>query len=272
MSLVVAWYAIDTHSISSAYIASDSRVSWPDGSCYDSCRKTFFSENYPELIAYCGDVLFPSLLVSSVIESIDKGMIFEPNDNATKRYKKFKTFLFNEFHKYPKNKMGDAFELLYVNKEITTILYPNFYSYIISWNKRRGFKSKTIKTPSKSGTIHVMGSGAAEFYDKFDNFKEFNNKGTSRNIYQCFAHLMLGINDPHCGGAPQLVGMYRKPNTNGFSFGIIHNRRRYYNGLNIGNMIINNKLEWRNKFFEICSGKLKKRIPGSQIQENDLWK
>jgi hypothetical protein len=33
---------------------------------------------------------------------------------------------------------------------------------------------------------------------------------------------MLGINDPHCGGAPQLVGMYRKPNTNGFSFGIIH--------------------------------------------------
>jgi hypothetical protein len=37
-------------------------------------------------------------------------------------------------------------------------------------------------------------------------------------------------------------------------------------------MIINNKLEWRNKFFEICSGKLKKRIPGSQIQENDLWK
>jgi len=272
MSLVVAWYGIDTHSISSAYIASDSRVSWPGGYYYDSCRKTFFSKKYPELIAYCGDVLFPSLLISSILESIDRGMIFESNDNATKRYKKFKKFLFNEFHKYPKNKVRDAFELLYINKDITSNLYPNFYSYAISWNKSRGFKSKTIKAPSKSGLIHVMGSGSTEFYNKREGFKTFKNKGTARNIYQCLAHLMLEINDPHCGGAPQLVGLYRKPNTNGFSFGIIHNRKRYYNGLNIGSIINNDKLEWRNKYFEICSGNLKKRIPGSKIQEHDLEK
>ena len=83
---------------------------------------------------------------------------------------------------------------------------------------------------------------------------------------------MLEINDPRCGGAPQLVGLYRKPNTNGFSFGIIHNRKRYYNGLAIGKIINSDNLEWRNKYFERCSGKFKKRIPGSKIQEHDLGK
>ncbi len=80
MTLVIARYGIDTHSITSTYIASDNRVSWTKGIYYDSCRKTFFSENYPELIAYFGDVLFPYLIISSIFESIDKGMIFEPKD------------------------------------------------------------------------------------------------------------------------------------------------------------------------------------------------
>ena len=45
MSLIVSWVAIDTHAISSAYIASDSRVSWEYANSaiekYDGCRKTF---------------------------------------------------------------------------------------------------------------------------------------------------------------------------------------------------------------------------------------
>lgn len=270
MSLIVAWYAIDTHSISSAYIASESRVSWSDGNTYDSCRKTFFSTKYPELIAYCGDVLFPSLLISSIVESMDNGMIISDTDNAIERFRKFKKLLFNEFHKYPRSKVGNAFELLYINKNVTNNNYPNFYAYAISWKKSSGFRSKTIKPPSKSGIIHIMGSGASVYRKKYKDFQNFKNRGTSRNIYQCFAHLMLEIGDPSCGGAPQLVGLYRKPKTNGFSFGIIHDRKRYYNGLSIGSIINNDVLEWRNKYFEKCCGNLKKRTPGSQIQENDL--
>jgi hypothetical protein len=260
MTLVAAWYEMDTHSTSSAYIASDSRVFWSDGIYYDSCRKTFFSEKYPELVAYCGDVLFPALLISSILETIDKGMIFNSNDNAINRFKKFKKFLFNEFHKYPKNKVGNSFELFYINKDTTNSIYPNFYSYEISWNKERGFKSKILKSPQQPGIIHVMGSGATEFNCKINEINKFKNKLTARKIYQCFAHLMLEIKDPHCGGAPQLVGLYRKSNTNGFSFGIIHNRKRYYNGLAIGKIINSDKLEWRNKHFKAC-GNLKKRIP-----------
>ena len=199
-------------------------------------------------------------------------MIIKDTDVAIKRYEKFKKFLFNEFHKYSKSKVGDAFNLLYINKDITTDLYPEFYAYEISWKKGMGFRSKTLKVPSKSGIVSVMGSGSNEFNKKLHVFQKNKSRGTSRNIFQCLAHLMLEIKDPSCGGAPQLVGLYRKPNKNGFAFGIIHNRKRYYNGLNIGNIITNDILEWRNKFFEKCSGNLKIRIPGSQLQENDLGK
>lgn len=270
MSLIVAWVGIDTHSVSSAYIASDSRVSWSNGQAFDSCRKTFFSMKYPELISYCGSVLFPSLLISSILEAIDSGMVFAEDDPALQRYKKFKKILFAEFHRYPNAVKGDAFELLYINKDKTSQNYPRYYFHQISWRRGVGFNSTTVKQPMQSGLIHVMGSGSRHFKDSYKKFQKHKSRGTSRNVYQCFAHLMLNEFDPSCGGAPQLVGLYRKPSTNGFAFGIIHKRRRYYNGLNIGRYSSSMTIEWRNRYFEMCSARPMLRIPGSQVPQNDL--
>jgi len=273
MSLIVSWIAVDTHGVSSAYIASESRISWSDRhpiDSFDSCRKTFFFKKYPEIVAYCGDVLFPSILISSVIEAIDNGMIFKKEDNAIKRFQRFKKYLFNEFHKYPKQRVTDSFELIYINKDDVSMRYPTFYAYHIRWNRQNGFLSTKISLPEKSELLHVMGSGRIKFEQKYDQFKKRKCGGTSRNIYQCFSHLLLDENDQYFGGAPQLVGLYRKPNTMGFAFGLVHNRKRYYNGLNIGNVISQERINWRNKYFEICEGKTKQRIPGSQIQERDL--
>jgi hypothetical protein len=145
MSLIVSWVSIDTLGVISAYIASESRISWPMDKQpvdrFDSCRKTFFIKNYPDIFAYCGDVLFPSTLLSTITEAIVNGMIFRENDKAVERFKKFKKILFNEFYKYPKNQVRDSFELLYINKDNGCGPNINFHAYSIKWSQSRGFQS-----------------------------------------------------------------------------------------------------------------------------------
>ena len=42
MTLVVSWIGVDTHGPASAYIVSDSRLTWADRKHFDYGRKVFF--------------------------------------------------------------------------------------------------------------------------------------------------------------------------------------------------------------------------------------
>src|SRR5580698_11148888 len=81
MTLVLSWFARDSRKVSAAYIASDSRISWDlrtsvrglqlAPSIWDSGRKLFVFRKYPDIVAYCGDVLFPTQLVTQAIDIFD---------------------------------------------------------------------------------------------------------------------------------------------------------------------------------------------------------
>lgn len=45
MTLLASWAAIDTHGTSSAYIVSDSRISWGNKKNFDFGKKVFASKN-----------------------------------------------------------------------------------------------------------------------------------------------------------------------------------------------------------------------------------
>lgn len=259
---------MDTHGPASAYIASESRVSWPDKSHYDCCRKTFYSESYPEILGYCGDVLFPSLIINSILTSIDKHLIFNDGDNPIIRFKKFKKILFQEFHKYPDNRkiLSDSFEIIYINRDIHAAGYPKYYAFSIKWTRLKKFTSKVIEIPNTSGLLHVMGSGKAEFESNYESFQKGRNKNTTRNVYHCFTKTLKSVQTLTCGGPPQLVAVYRKPKSLGFSFGLIHKRKRYYLGLEIPRSIHLENIEWRNDNFEICLGFNKTRVPDAKSQ------
>ncbi len=268
MSLVVAWIGIDTHGPSSAYIASESRVSWGNNLKYDCCRKTFYSKRYPEIIGYSGDVLFPSLLINSLMESVDKNLIFSEADPAIKRYEKFKKKLFNEFHKYPKHSsiISSSFEIIYINREIVSKGYPCFYAYRIKWNMGNRFYSRKIKIPKVSGILYVMGSGTQEFENNYKNYQKGRNKNTTRNVYHCFSSTLKNIKENTCGGPPQLVSIIRKPTTPGFGFGLIYKRKRYYNSLEVSRSGGVEDIQWRNDNFEICNGINKNRKLNAKFQ------
>ena len=114
----------------------------------------------------------------------------------------------------------------------------------------------------------VLGSGKKEFLDKYKLYSESINKKTSRAVFHCFTDTLSNIHDNNCGGAPQLVGLYRIGNAN--FFGIIQNKKRYLHGLQIDNLFNLNNVDWRNELFEICDGQTMKRKDNAQSQPNTL--
>lgn len=78
MTLVVSWVGIDTKGpgSASAYLTGDSRISWGNGEYFDYASKVFAFNNYPDILGYCGDVLFPSIVLSQITEMADTEYLY----------------------------------------------------------------------------------------------------------------------------------------------------------------------------------------------------
>lgn len=265
MSLIVSWVGKDSHGYSSAYIASDSRVSWNDSDKFDSCRKTYFSKRFPDIVGYCGDVLFPTLILQTIFELIDSSVLINNNASCSERFDIFRKKLTEEISKYPSNKTTGSFEIIYISHEIVEKGYPKFTAFLYKWSKGKRPSISDIVLPDESGIINIMGSGSDCFKNQYENYKR-NKISTTRYIFHSFILSLENMTDVHCGGAPQLVGIYRKPGQGAFSYGIIYNNNRYYNGIRIDEFNGINTIEWRNKYFEICDGITKKKKPEAMKQ------
>jgi hypothetical protein len=75
MSTVVTWSTKDCNGITSIYFISESRISWGSpNSIWDYGQKVF-SLKQSGIIAYCGDVLFPTQTISQLKDLIDKEIL-----------------------------------------------------------------------------------------------------------------------------------------------------------------------------------------------------
>ena len=270
MTMLASWVGIDTHGIGSAYIVSDSRFTWNNNTFFDYGKKVFASNTYPEIFGYAGDVLFPSIVLSQIVEMIDSGLLFTPNTSCEEKNKLIYDILQKELAQYPRNQMCDSFEILHISRDTIVSGYPDFYCYYISWSKSGGWRKENRVMPISSGILFVLGSGRSEFDTNYSRYKNGNNSDTSRNVFHCFVDTLSNIKDKYCGGAPQLVGVYRKPKSFGKNFGIIFKEKRYFLGAEILDYINFDAIEWRNELFELCNGKDKHILTNAQRQPDTL--
>ena len=268
MTLLVSWIGVDTHGISSAYIVSDSRFSWENGH-FDYGKKVFASHLYPEIFGYVGDVLFPSIILSQIVEMIDSNILFDKSMDCNQKSSLVFEVLSKSISNYPINCMSDSMKILYISRENQLDKYPEFYGYLFSWIKISGWKKEVLAIPSKSAILCQLGSGRNEFIDNYVQYQTGNNSDTSRNVFHCFIKTLFKIHDRYCGGAPQLVGIYRRPCTNARNFGIIYEKKRYFLGNEVPILSNAECIEWRNEFFEICDGNTKSRKE-TAIRQPDL--
>ena len=247
MSTVIAWATDEgNEKIGSCYIASDSRISWGANRVWDSGQKVFALEN-DGLIAYCGNVLFPTQILSQLITLINHGVIYKDFNSNDEKIDLIYKYIDPYMKNYPNVLSGTKIIVFLVKDKI-------FNLYEISQTNYK-------KVDILPGEVYSYGSGAKEYRKSLLKIGFKNNltkqddnteRKFSRYIFQALVHsLDKDESDPFSGGNIQLVGLYK----NGTSkpFGIIYKGRKFLFGLEVFNDLDLSQYEWRNENFEISS-------------------
>ncbi len=101
MTSFAAWGGVDSRGMSSFYFASDSRISWGIPAKWDAGRKLFASSTHPDIFGYCGDVLFPSLILSQVVDLVDHDLLFVVYEPPSNRFERLCNLIGESFELYP---------------------------------------------------------------------------------------------------------------------------------------------------------------------------
>jgi hypothetical protein len=265
MTLLLSWIGKDSRKISSFYIASDSRFSWNSTTKFDYGQKVFAFQNSPDIIGYCGDVIYPTISINQILDMDKNGILFTLGMNRFERSDVIFKELQNKFKEYPYEKvMDDSLEIIHVSRDNET----DFLCNTFTWTLKLGWQKKVQDIPAVSEKVIILGSGSKEFFDRYlEYYKGFGGK-TSRAIFQCLCHTLLKMKDLKCGGAPQLVGLYNK--FNGKDFGVVYEKKRYFLGRELNKSELINKIEWRNELFERYDGNSLTILYGAQRQPDEL--
>lgn len=262
MTTLISWLGVDSRGPASIYLASDSRITWGNAEKWDVGRKIFASKKYPEILAYCGDVLFPSQVLGSIIDQIDNNLLIDENDEQSTKKNKIYNCICDSFNSYPKRRRNE-FQILYASRQ-NSKMKSIFHAMKIAWNSSKGWNLIDLKIPVSSGLIDGIGSGTGSLKEWYNKWQRSDIKGTSRSVFSAFCDSLLSKKDVYSGGAPQLVGIYRKGPAK--TFGIVYNNEKFFNGKNINSLINLNKIEWRNNLFERCDGTTLCLLKGAQRQ------
>ena len=265
MTLLLSWVGIDSRKISSVYIASDSRFSWDRTSVFDYGQKVFSFSKSPDILGYCGDVLYPTTVLNQILSMGEEEILFPENSNRFERAEKIYSELKQKFEEYPVSKLDKSIEIIHISRDNEI----DFLCTIFKWTKINGWTKKEEEIPKISDKIIILGSGKEEYYERYKEYFRGNSGKTSRAIFQSLCHSLLKMKDLKCGGAPQLVGLYNR--FNGKKFGVIYEGDRYFMGKKIESSEKINNIEWRNELFERIDGKTIKILDGAQKQPNELY-
>ncbi len=271
MTLLVAWAGVDTHGPSSIYVASDSRISWGTAANFDFGRKVFSFSHWPDVLGYCGDVLFPSIALNQIVELADAGLLFAPGFSCKQKFQAIVDKLNDLVQQYPQLHSGiseNSLSIVHASRDSKD--NRKFACYTISWTSKRGWHGDECSLPKSSDVLFALGTGEPEFTKNFSRYKVGANRETSRSVFHCFCDTLTQISDPHVGGAPQLVGIYRKPASSSFTVGVVYNGKRFYLGAHIDNGRNFGIVEWRNANFERCDGQTLAKLPNAQPQPDPL--
>jgi len=267
MTSFITWVGIDERAVSSVYFASDSRLSlsYKDPNTgktinnwlWDHGRKLFACRNFPDIFGYVGDVLFPSQILSELVDLIDTGVIFGIEDHPDKRMEKIISFLEEAAIGYP---FMDNVRIYYCSR-----VDINNRSSMRSWFRLFRLTRQNNKwnphpigiAKEKSGELIIDGSGTSNIQSAIQKWKASPQGNTSRSIFSAFCDGLENTTDQLSGGPPQLVGIHRKGM--GKCFGIIYQSKSYFLGLPIKQAINPEKIEWFNDLFEVTNGKTKKK-------------
>jgi hypothetical protein len=265
---IACWVGVDSHGPASVYLATDSRISWPNqAGTWDYGRKCFASSTSPDIFAYSGDVLFASMFLSQFVGLLEGGAVpGNTFDSRTRALEAMARITFKPLLATYESMFGQGavFDLIHCGRDGLGSAAA-FRIAVLQCSPNGGWRRHMVPIPDGSSKmVFVTGTGAPVVRTKRSMWERCPGGGTSRAIYSAFVEAINSGADPRSGGAPQLVGLYRGKG-NGMAFGTVVKRRRYLNGVPVTSRLCSSVLEWRNERFERCDGRTGRRLQGAQL-------
>jgi hypothetical protein len=230
------------------YLASDSRLSWSDTVVWDGGRKLFAARTKPHIFGYCGEVLFPTQVLSQLVEMIDYGLLDAEHDRPDVWNDRVVEVIVRALRSYPASAAAN-FELVHAMREGVG-LSASFHVHAVTFRGNSVQSTSPLAVPQASAVINVRGSGAEAFKAHLHQWQQSDVKGTSRAVFSALTDTLRAGADPRSGGPPQLIGLYRAGG--GRTFGVISGHQRFWYGTPVADFPTGKAVQWHNDLFEVC--------------------
>ncbi|MFE9562396.1 hypothetical protein ACFYM0_14965 [Streptomyces sp. NPDC006487] len=261
MTSLAAWVGVDQRGPASVYVATDSRVSWANSSHHwDGVRKTFSSTNSPDVFGYVGDVLFPALVLPTVAEILSHESTAPRGILSSQSL--FRAIVEHAWSALPIPERRDV-QLVHATREGEGVSCEFGFQVLKYSAADEAWASEHPPMPDCSSGLVLLGSGKGSLNEAAAEWKRSDAGGTSRAEFGAFCEALGGGADPRSGGAPQIVGLYRKGP--GRLFGTSWAGSAHVSGLPLPEGLSIADVEWRNHLFERTDSN-GQRVAGAQIQ------
>lgn len=230
------------------YMASDSRITWgSELRRWDAGRKIFAPVSEPHLFGYCGDVVFPSLVLAQVVSAIDQRVQFDPKANGIERNASVLSSL-KRSHQGLSDVEARDFEIVHIYRQQD---WPSteFSCWKIGYAAKSGrWDCGELALPLKTGVVVPLGSGATAATAYVDRWGRSDVGGTSRGIFSGFCESIMSGDDRLTGGPPQISGLYTEgpPRT----FGFVDKGLLFLHGLQLEPSVSVRNIEWCDHLFQ----------------------
>lgn len=252
MTTLLSWLSVDSRGPSSIYIVSDSRITWGSGnSRWDSGRKVFAATS-ADVFGYCGDVLFPSLVLGQLTDLIARELIWPDDCDAGHRHSIILDYMrasFGRRHNTPDH----DFTIIHAARDRDN-LQSSFHLWRIDYRASSGVWTDfevDISNSGQSRLLIALGSGKHSLTDELDRWNRTPQGGTARSIFSAFCDALDVGDDPLSGGVPQLVALHRR--SGGKVVGFVSDATRYIHGLPIEPLEKMQAVEWVDRLFQRIS-------------------
>ncbi len=263
MTTLLSWISVDARGPSSIYIVGDSRITWGSASKrWDSGRKVFACRS-ADIFGYCGDVLFPTLVLGQLGDLIDRDLLWNRGEEAEARHAKIAGYLkasFNRRHDAP----DYDFTIIHCGRDGEG-LTGSFHIWRVTYRARfRDWIDERIDIggPLKSTVLLKLGSGNQALDREIETWASSPQGGTARAIFSAFCDSLERGGDPLSGGVPQIVALHRQGE--GKVIGFIAGGTRYLYGLPIQPIAELDNVMWVDALFQRISPETGTLAPDAQ--------
>lgn len=254
--------AVDSRGPSGLYIITDSRLTSSNGGIFDAGQKAFASSCSPDIFGFCGDAFLPPAILRQAIDQISSGVLFSACLSSDTRHKLFVQLIRRTFSMQIRMPI-DSFSMFHGARD-GALMESKFrvWRTVADFDKKskiiRWFDEELLLEAGNSYFAHLDGSGGSNIAARGKEFDGTSAARTSRAAIWSFCNALNEGKDRFSGGAPQLVGIWRKGDAK--NFGFFWKGKPYVCGAeaSIGNLLAN--VDWFNHRFERCDWRTGKRL------------